>query len=83
MKYIFELCIFEIHICLFSFQGVVNVQWMCLPKDLLSLYVFTEPSALTEAYLSGGKSSADTIMSIYATTSQGRKKFVKIGRAHV
>lgn len=51
---------------------------MHLPKYLLSLGVFTEPSALTEAYLSGGKSLAGTIMSIYATTSQGRKKFVKM-----
>jgi len=42
---------------------------MCTPKYLLFLAVFTEPSALTEAYLSDGKSSADAVISSYETTS--------------
>lgn len=37
-----------------------------------------EPSARTEAYLSGGRSSADSVTSIYATTSQRRRKVVKM-----
>lgn len=68
-----ELCIFEVHICLLSLNRVVNTQYMCLPKSFLSLAVFTEPSVLSEVYLSAGRASAEAILSIYAVTFKGNK----------
>lgn len=68
MKHTSELCLFEIHICPFFFLGTGKRAVDVPPKYL---YAFMEPSALSTAYLSSGRSSSDT------NHLSGKKMFAK------